>query len=147
MRDIYQVIDTVRMSEKAALLQENDNTYTFKVAQARQQDRDQASSREALQGQGPGLFAPATTQERPSAAAAPTPDAPHAGRKQSSVSRMAIPSTSSNSIPLFTESQSERIIPMPLKSFKPVTPANRYKMLPGFDEITKSKPEKSLLEV
>ncbi|MBR01090.1 MAG: 50S ribosomal protein L2 [Verrucomicrobiales bacterium] len=36
---------------------------------------------------------------------------------------------------------------MPLKSFKPVTPANRYKMLPGFDEITKSKPEKTLLEV
>ncbi len=36
---------------------------------------------------------------------------------------------------------------MPLKSFKPVPPANRYKMLPGFDEITKSKPEKSLLEV
>ena len=36
---------------------------------------------------------------------------------------------------------------MPLKSFKPVTPANRYKILPGFDEITKSKPEKSLLEV
>ena len=36
---------------------------------------------------------------------------------------------------------------MPLKSFKPVTPANRYKMLPGFDEITKSKPEKSLLQV
>ncbi|MEJ6578600.1 MAG: 50S ribosomal protein L23 [Akkermansiaceae bacterium] len=31
MRDIYQVIDTVRMSEKAALLQENENTYTFKV--------------------------------------------------------------------------------------------------------------------
>ena len=31
MREIYQVIDTVRMSEKAALLQENENTYTFKV--------------------------------------------------------------------------------------------------------------------
>ena len=31
MRDIYQVIDTVRMSEKAALLQEDENTYTFKV--------------------------------------------------------------------------------------------------------------------
>lgn len=31
MRDIYQVIDTVRMSEKSALLQENENTYTFKV--------------------------------------------------------------------------------------------------------------------
>lgn len=31
MKDIYQVIDTVRMSEKAALLQENENTYTFKV--------------------------------------------------------------------------------------------------------------------
>lgn len=33
---------------------------------------------------------------------------------------------------------------MALKSFKPVTPSNRYKMLPSFDEITKSKPEKSL---
>jgi large subunit ribosomal protein L23 len=31
MRDIYTIIDTVRMSEKAALLQENENTYTFKV--------------------------------------------------------------------------------------------------------------------
>jgi large subunit ribosomal protein L23 len=31
MRDIYSIIDTVRMSEKAALLQENENTYTFKV--------------------------------------------------------------------------------------------------------------------
>lgn len=32
MRDIYQVIDTIRMSEKATLLQENENTYTFEVA-------------------------------------------------------------------------------------------------------------------
>ena len=31
MRDIYSIIDTVRMSEKASLLQEHDNTYTFKV--------------------------------------------------------------------------------------------------------------------
>lgn len=31
MRDIYSIIDTIRMSEKASLLQENDNTYTFKV--------------------------------------------------------------------------------------------------------------------
>ena len=31
MRDIYRIIDTVRMSEKATLLQENENTYTFKV--------------------------------------------------------------------------------------------------------------------
>jgi len=31
MRDIYQVIDTVRMSEKATLLQEQNNEYTFKV--------------------------------------------------------------------------------------------------------------------
>ena len=35
---------------------------------------------------------------------------------------------------------------MSLKSFKPTTPSNRYKVLPSFDEITKSKPEKSLLE-
>ncbi len=35
---------------------------------------------------------------------------------------------------------------MSLKSFKPTTPSNRYKVLPAFDEITKSKPEKSLLK-
>ena len=35
---------------------------------------------------------------------------------------------------------------MPLKSFKPVTPSNRYKMWPTYEEITKSKPEKSLTE-
>lgn len=35
---------------------------------------------------------------------------------------------------------------MSLKSFKPTTPSNRYKILPSFEEITKSKPEKSLLE-
>jgi large subunit ribosomal protein L2 len=35
---------------------------------------------------------------------------------------------------------------MPLKSFKPVTPSNRYKMWPTYEEITKTKPEKSLTE-
>jgi len=35
---------------------------------------------------------------------------------------------------------------MPLKTFKPFTPSNRYKVLPGFEEITKSKPEKSLTQ-
>ena len=34
---------------------------------------------------------------------------------------------------------------MPLKNFKPITPSARYKNLPSFDEVTKSKPEKSLL--
>lgn len=34
---------------------------------------------------------------------------------------------------------------MALKTFRPLTPANRFKQLPRFDEITKSKPEKSLL--
>lgn len=33
---------------------------------------------------------------------------------------------------------------MPLKTFKPVTPANRYKVWNTFEEITKSTPEKSL---
>ena len=33
---------------------------------------------------------------------------------------------------------------MPLKSFKPVTPSNRYKMWPTYEEITTNKPEKSL---
>jgi large subunit ribosomal protein L23 len=32
MRDIYSVIDTIRLSEKATLLQEKNNEYVFKVA-------------------------------------------------------------------------------------------------------------------
>ena len=35
---------------------------------------------------------------------------------------------------------------MALKNFRPLTPTQRYKQTPGFDEITKDKPEKSLLE-
>ena len=35
---------------------------------------------------------------------------------------------------------------MALKTFRPFTPANRFKALPAFDEITKTKPEKSLVE-
>ena len=35
---------------------------------------------------------------------------------------------------------------MSLKTFKPFTPSNRYKVLPGFEEITKSTPEKSLTQ-
>ncbi len=34
---------------------------------------------------------------------------------------------------------------MALKSFRPLTPTSRFKQLPRFDEITKSKPEKSLV--
>lgn len=34
---------------------------------------------------------------------------------------------------------------MALKTFRPLTPAQRFKALPAFDEITKSTPEKSLL--
>ncbi len=34
---------------------------------------------------------------------------------------------------------------MAIKTFRPFTPANRFKALPAFDEITKSKPEKSLV--
>jgi len=35
---------------------------------------------------------------------------------------------------------------MPLKNPKPTTPSNRYKVLPSFAEITKSKPEKKLTQ-
>jgi len=35
---------------------------------------------------------------------------------------------------------------MALKSYRPLTPTSRFKALPAFDEITKSEPEKSLLE-
>ena len=34
---------------------------------------------------------------------------------------------------------------MALKTFRPLTPASRYKALPAFEEITKAKPEKSLV--
>src|SRR6266853_374128 len=36
---------------------------------------------------------------------------------------------------------------MALKTFRPLTPANRFKALPSFDEITKTKPEKALVEI
>lgn len=34
---------------------------------------------------------------------------------------------------------------MALKTFRPLTPTNRFKALPAFDEVTKRKPEKSLV--
>lgn len=36
---------------------------------------------------------------------------------------------------------------MSIKQFRPVTPASRYRMVSGFDEITRATPEKSLVEV
>jgi len=36
---------------------------------------------------------------------------------------------------------------MALKTFRPLTPASRFKALPSFEEITKTKPEKSLVEI
>ncbi len=36
---------------------------------------------------------------------------------------------------------------MALKTFRPLTPTSRFKALPSFEEITKSKPEKKLLDV
>src|SRR5437588_6188264 len=35
---------------------------------------------------------------------------------------------------------------MALKEFRPLTPTQRFKSLPAFDEITKWRPERSLLE-
>ncbi len=35
---------------------------------------------------------------------------------------------------------------MALKNFRPLTPTQRFKQTPGFDEITKHQPEKTLLE-
>ena len=36
---------------------------------------------------------------------------------------------------------------MALKTFRPLTPSQRFKALPSFEEITKSSPEKSLTEI
>ena len=33
---------------------------------------------------------------------------------------------------------------MPLKKFKPTSPGRRFMTVSGFDEVTRSKPEKSL---
>lgn len=36
---------------------------------------------------------------------------------------------------------------MAVKTFRPLTPSTRYVTMPSFDEITKSRPEKSLIEI
>jgi large subunit ribosomal protein L2 len=36
---------------------------------------------------------------------------------------------------------------MPVKTFRPLTPSTRYITIASFDEITKTKPEKSLIEI
>ena len=40
-----------------------------------------------------------------------------------------------------------RLSIMALKNSRPLTPSNRFKSLPGFSEITKDKPEKTLTAV
>ena len=35
---------------------------------------------------------------------------------------------------------------MPVRKLKPITPAQRFRVVNGFDAITTDKPEKSLLE-
>ncbi|MFN7603460.1 MAG: 50S ribosomal protein L2, partial [Bacteroidota bacterium] len=34
---------------------------------------------------------------------------------------------------------------MALRKLKPITPGTRHRLAPGFDDITESKPEKSLV--
>src|SRR5437899_13066970 len=36
---------------------------------------------------------------------------------------------------------------MPVKSFRPLTPSTRYVTIASYDEITKTKPEKSLVQI
>ena len=36
---------------------------------------------------------------------------------------------------------------MPVKSFRPLTPSSRYVTIASFDEITKAKPERNLIEI
>src|SRR5438045_7089151 len=36
---------------------------------------------------------------------------------------------------------------MPVKTFRPLTPSSRYVTIASFDEITKDRPEKSLIEI
>ena len=36
---------------------------------------------------------------------------------------------------------------MPVKTFRPLTPSGRYVTVASFDEITKSKPERNLVQI
>src|SRR5437773_4486378 len=36
---------------------------------------------------------------------------------------------------------------MPVKSFRPLTPSTRYVTIASYDDITKTKPEKSLVQI
>src|SRR5918997_178861 len=56
-----------------------------------------------------------------------------AGRRRSSRSRTAIRSPCSR-------------VEMSIKQFRPMTPGSRFRSVSGFDEITRTTPEKSLLE-
>ena len=48
MKEPTQIIANIRLTEKASLLGERHNQYVFRVATARQQNRDQAGDRKAV---------------------------------------------------------------------------------------------------
>ena len=134
MNEPYESSRRCRLTEKATLLGETHQQVRLPCQPARQQNPDQAGDREAVQEDRVAVntcnYAGKKKRERPPLTAAK----PH-WKKAIVPSKRA---TRSNSPNLSYYSA------MALKTFRPLTPTNRFKALPAFDEITKSKPEKSL---
>ena len=82
MKDIYQVIKNVRLSEKATFLQESNNEITLEV--------DRKANKLEIKQAVKELFG------KTAVSAVPTQAAPAAGKKPSSASRKANPSISSD---------------------------------------------------
>ena len=99
MKDIYQVIDTVLISEKATLLQEKNNEYVFKVDRNANKLEIKRAIRTALRQE--SRHRPHPQRSRQEQAQPPRRCRPHCTleKKPSSASRTARNSISSNPAP------------------------------------------------
>ena len=133
MSDPRDVILRPVVSEKSyALL--DQGVYTFVVAPGRQQDRDPPRRRGDLRRQrGQGQHAQPAGQAQAQPQAADLRQAPRHQAGHRHPGRRARPSRSSRG----TE--------MPLRKRKPTSAGRRFQSVSDFAEITKTRPEKSLL--
>ena len=79
MKDIYQVIKNVRLSEKASMLQETNNEVTLEVDRKANKLSNNSSEKPS------SAFAPPTTMGNSAVNAVLMPAAPTTGKKPSSV--------------------------------------------------------------
>ena len=136
----YDIIDTIRLTEKATLLSEKYNQYVFRVAIHANKLQikhaiESCSSKKGSARVNTCNYAGKKRRERTAAY----------GRKPNW--KKAIVTLEEGDQDRAGLTRSPNSNPMALKTFRPLTPTNRFKALPAFEEITKSKPEKALLEV